>query len=462
MKKRFILSFLVFTCALGLTSPVYGSKSKPFSCQEEADQYLKAHYKQACHYYRQGEWRLASDEFEKVIYFFPASEEAIQASYYLGVCYFEMKEYDFANTEFSNYIKASVQAAFFEEAVNYKFCIAEHFKNGKRRRPFKMRYFPKWISGQSLALTIYDEVTVALPNHELTVSSLYAKADLLQAMGNYWEAVDTYQILIRRFPKHEGVPICYLKIAEAYCQQSTHEFQNPDILALAELNAKKFKEEFPRDERVELADGYVCRIKEMYAKGLCDLGLFYERKGKPAAAAIYYQSSIEEFPDTKIAEFCRSRLLRLGHRNQEEALEESFFLVEEESSLQGEESAVVDQPMMSSEQPLLISTDQSVYENPCQENVLVEEQSVAVDQPIMHMEQPPFMETDQAPSDSKWAVEEENAAKLTPYFNQPPTEPEWAVQEEVEAEPAPYFIHYSLLKKREVERRDKKARRYND
>lgn len=320
MKRQSCTALLLFCFfAFGLP-PLHAakSKSKPFNNEAEADYYLTTHYNKGCYHYNLSQWYSASNEFEKVTRFFPGTEEAALASYYLGVCYFERKEYDFANEEFTNYLKASNHPDFFEDAVYYKFCVAEHFKYGKKKRFFQFRYFPKWCCGQDLALTIYDEVVIALPNHELTVRALYSKAELLMNMGEYRECIDTYQTLIRRFPKDEIVPECYLKIAEAYFQQSRYEFQNPDILALSELNARKFRDEFPKDERVAIVDQSVCRIRELYAKGLCDLGLFYERVGEPAAAAIYYQSSIEEFPTTKIAEFCRERLICLGYDLDEE------------------------------------------------------------------------------------------------------------------------------------------------
>ncbi len=288
-------------------------RAKYFKSEEAADCYLTMRYNQGCKSYNQREWRHAASEFEKVIFYFPNSDSAAEASYYLAVCYFEMREYDFANEEFSNYLKASQHPAFFIDAVTFKFCIAEHFKQGKRRRPFKMRYLPKWISGQDSALVIYDEVFAALPNHELTRRALYSKGELLKQMEEYRDCVDAYQTLIRRFPKNEIVPACYLNIADAYIEQARLEFQNPDILALAELNVRKFQHDFPRDERVAIAEQSIITIKEMYAKGLCDLGLFYERMHHPEAAAIYFQSSIEEFPDTRVAEFCRSRLLCLGY-----------------------------------------------------------------------------------------------------------------------------------------------------
>lgn len=320
MKKRSIL-LIFFLSLLPLFSPSLHAlkpRSKYFRSEEEKNQYLTTHYNLGCKYYNKKAWRKASSEFEKVIFYFPCSDAAAEASYYLAVSYFEMGEYDFANEEFSNYLKASQQPAFFEDAVSFKFCIAEHFKRGKKKHPFKMRYLPKWVSAQDSALTIYDEVAAALPNHELAVQALYSKADLLKEMREYRDSVEAYQLIIRRFPRHEIVPACYLGIADAYIRQSRIEFQNPDILALAELNARKFKDDFPRDERVAIAEDSILCIKELYAKGLCDLALFYERLKHPDAAAIYYQSAIEEFPDTNAARFCRSRLICLGYLEDEE------------------------------------------------------------------------------------------------------------------------------------------------
>lgn len=395
MKRRSILVISILSALLLCSPSVHAlkPKSKYFRSQEEADQYLTTHYNLGSNYYNQKSWRKASGEFEKVIFYFPTSDVAAEASYYLAVCYFEMGEYDFANEEFSNYLKASQHPTFFENAVKYKFCIAEYFKRGKKKRPFKMRYLPKWISAQDSALTVYDEVVAALPNHELTVQALYSKADLLKQMREYRDCIETYQFIIRRFPRHEIVPTCYLNIADTYVEQSRIEFQNPDILALAELNVRKFQEDFPRDERVAIAEQSVHRIKELYAKGLCDLGLFYERINQPDAAAIYFQSSIEEFPDTDVAQFCRSRLICLGYLSAEE----------EASCVEGMVPSTDEQSNPIFEVP---------FGGPC-----VDGQS-----PILHqaLQAPPFNDQDEY------------------YFHIPPSE---QTQD---------YIHYSLRKRREM------------
>jgi outer membrane protein assembly factor BamD (BamD/ComL family) len=329
MNRRYAICLCCLFAWL-LALPLQGAKKKPFSSEEEANQYLLTHYNLGADYYSREEWRKASNEFEKVIYFFPTSDAATEASFYLGICYYEMKEYDFANAEFSSYLKTSSHPEFFEESIFYKYCIAKQLSEGFRRRPFKYRYFPKWIEGQSLALEIYDEVAMTVPNHELAVCSLFSKAALLQNMREYRESIDAYQTVIRRFPKHELTPESFLQISEVYYELSKLEFQNPDLLALAELNARKFGEEFPRDERVECAENYAQKIKEVYAMGLCSVGQFYERTHYPSSAAIYYQCAIEEFPDTKVAKYCRRRLNKLNYAVNEQETEETPIPLDQE------------------------------------------------------------------------------------------------------------------------------------
>lgn len=337
MLKTPKLLFLLLAALLA-TEPLSAIKprSKYFASKEEADNYLLMRYNKGCCFYNEQNWRKAAPEFEKVIFYFPATEAAAEASYYLAVSYYSMKEFDFANEEFSNYLKASEHPLYFEDALQYKFCIAEHFKNGKKKRPFKMRYLPKWISAQDSALEIYDDIIAALPNSPLTIAALTSKARLLVEMEEYRNAIETYQILIRRFPKNEIVPCCYVEIAEAYVKQAKVEVQNPDILGLAELNARKFKDDFPRDERVALAEAAVQEIKEAFARGLTNIALFYERKKHPKAAAIYFQSAIEEYPDTAVAQFCKYKLVHLNYGKEEVSVEEEEEELEEEEMDEGD------------------------------------------------------------------------------------------------------------------------------
>ena len=309
--KKILLGGLILTsiCSTNLEA---AKRKKIFRTECEANSYLIEHFNRAVIAYNASNWKTSADEFEKITRFFPGSTEASKSYFYLGVSFFELKEYDFANWAFSSYLETASLPEHFQETLQYKFFIAENLKSAKRR-PFTVRYLPKCVTGESMAIEIYDEIIAIAPTHDLAVESLYAKANLLKCMRDYRQSIETYEILIRKFPMHELTPVCYLDISETFYLLSKLEFQNPDILELTEVNNQKFADSFPRDDRVALAEQYADYIKEVYARGLCNVGLFYERTKHPEAAAIYYQTAIEQYPQTKVASYCRCLLNKLDY-----------------------------------------------------------------------------------------------------------------------------------------------------
>jgi outer membrane protein assembly factor BamD (BamD/ComL family) len=258
------------------------------------------------------DWREASKQFRIVTCNFPKSTYAQEAFFYLGVAEFELEEYDFSNEAFSNYIQSKNNPKHFQEAIEYKFNIAQNLANGCKRRFLGTRRLPKWASGRTLALKIYDEVIASLSSHDLAAQALYAKGELHWQLQLYRPAIEDYQLLIKRFPKHELVPDAYVAISNIYLELSAYELQNPDILTFAEMNLKKFRHAFPREERIADVEQDLESIQEIYAKGLYETGRFYERTCHPEAALIYYQNAINQFPETNIAECAKQRIQRLN------------------------------------------------------------------------------------------------------------------------------------------------------
>lgn len=253
-------------------------------------------------------WPEAAKQFNILALNFPHTKFGQDAYYYLGASYYAMEEFDFANDAFSDYLKYQSNPTYFIEAIEYKYCIAEQFRFGARRHFLGTKQLPKWATGRTLALTIYDEIIASVPNHECAAQAMFSKGCLLWKLKEYRDSIEAYQMLNNRFPKHELTPESYLAIARIYLEQSQYEFQNPDILAFAELNVRRFQDQFPRDERVYEAKQFVLSIKEIYANGLFKTGQFYERVHQPRASIIYYQSAVNQFPDTSIAQRCRQRL----------------------------------------------------------------------------------------------------------------------------------------------------------
>lgn len=301
MKRNIYIALSILLVAL--SAPLSSAPAK-----KESPDLVRQYYVYACRAFDAENWKEAGNNFAYVGDSYPFVPYCQEAYFYAGWAYYEAKEYDIANHYFSAYLKHQTSPKFFQETIEYKFVIAEHFRCGAKKHLFCTSTLPKWISGEDLALEIYDEVIAAVPSSELAAKALFYKGNLLWAMKEFDEGTEAFQTLIRRFPKNELAPQCYVLIAKLYIDQTRHEYLNSDLLAFADINLKKFRQDFPRDERIEEVEGHVLQIKEIYAKGLCDIAQFYEITYNRPASIIYYVNTIERFPETSVAQSCYERL----------------------------------------------------------------------------------------------------------------------------------------------------------
>ncbi len=269
---------------------------------------LEEHYALGIKALKEKNWEEAATQFRIVTINFPTATRTKDAYYFLGVCLYHQGDEDSANDNFNSYLKIENSPKYFEETFQYKLAIANAFKNGARKHLFGFEKMPRVFSSRSHAIEIYDEIIAALPNHELAAKALMGKAQVLSQKERYRESIEAYQTVIRKFPKTEYAAKSYSAISEVFLKQSNCELQNPDILALAQINAKKFAQDFPRDENVQNSQEKISEMKELLAQELYETGCLYERKKEPGASVLYYQAAIDEYPNTKVAQKCKERL----------------------------------------------------------------------------------------------------------------------------------------------------------
>lgn len=300
---------------------------------------LEEHYNAGVVALADHNWHVAARQFAIAAANFPLSPFGQQASFYQGVANYNLAEYDLADQAFSDYLEGKSTPELFEVAIEFKYAIAEKFRHGARRRLLGTKQLPKWASSDDYAIRIYEEIIAAVPTSEIAVQALFSKGLMHWSQRQYSEAVESFQMIIRRFPKHELVPESYLIINRIYLDQAGWEFQNSDILAFAEINARRFAQAFPREDRLGEAERGVLDIKEVYAKGLYETGIFYEKVGYPRAAMLYYRNAIIQFPETEIANCCHSRLNSLGYEMVSEVSEDAEAV---ESDRNPEENTPID------------------------------------------------------------------------------------------------------------------------
>ncbi|MCX6989811.1 MAG: outer membrane protein assembly factor BamD [Chlamydiae bacterium] len=288
---------------------------KLIQTHELATMSVQEHYSSALEALEQSRWEDLVLQSNILIKNFPESPFTSIAQYYLGVGFYHLGELEMANKQLTQYLKKQSAPKFFEEAIKYKFAIADKFQNGERKHLLGLESMPKWMPAAEEAIEIYDEVISALPHHELAIQSLFGKGELLAAEEDYKLSIETYQILIRKFTKHPLACESYIGIGKVYLKECKNEYPDPDFLDLAEINFKKFTADFPNEPRIVQAENMLIEMREIYADNLYETARFYERTKKPHASAIYYNKILAKYPKTKTANSSEERLAYLEKKH---------------------------------------------------------------------------------------------------------------------------------------------------
>ena len=103
-----------------------------------------------------------------------------------------MDDPDLSNKEFSTFLKLKGSARHFEDAMRYKFFIAEKFQNGYYGHLFGVSALPRLEPQWDTAYELYEEVTMVLPRSELAGKAMFQKAIMLRADERFEESVETF------------------------------------------------------------------------------------------------------------------------------------------------------------------------------------------------------------------------------------------------------------------------------
>lgn len=266
------------------------------------------HHSNVLELYQSKNWKALEKESLIVLKNFAPSPFARDATYFLGVAYFYQDDFEMANYQFTDYLTSQSTPKYFEEAIQYKFEIAEQFRGGARKHLMGFKSMPKWLGASSEAISIYDEVISALPHHNLAAHSYFGKAQVYVKKEDWRSSIESYQTLIRRFPKHPLAVESFIGIGEVHLKQSQSQYPDPDYLDLAELNLRKFRSSFPNEEKLSVAEKNYAHMRDQYALDLFETARFYERTNKWGAAKIYYTKIVNKYPHSYVAEKSHKRL----------------------------------------------------------------------------------------------------------------------------------------------------------
>ena len=254
------------------------------------------------------DWWAVVDYASIISYNFPTTPFAQETSFTLGEAYFKLGQFELSNDAFTAYLNHTASPKHFEEAIQYKFTIAELFANGTKKRLFGSPKFPSWVPAKEDAVAIYDEVIAALPHTDMAGKALLGKARIQAYLEDYKPGIETLDLLIRRFPKTELAAEAYLEKNKTLLLQCKAQDLDPDVLDLADLNVRKFRLAFPRESRLAEAETILAQMQEIFANHLLDTGRFFEKTKKIPASILYYTKVLAKYPQTEAAQTARQKL----------------------------------------------------------------------------------------------------------------------------------------------------------
>src|SRR5579872_2479801 len=165
------------------------------------------------------DWWAVVDYATIISYNFATTPFAQEAPYIMGEAYFKLGQYEFANDSFTAYLNHAASPKHFEEAIHYKFTIAEMFATGTKKRLFGSIKFPAWVPAKEDSIPIFDEVIAALPHSDIAGKSLLSKARIQAYIEDFKPGIETLDLLIRRFPKNELAAEAFLEKNKILLQQ---------------------------------------------------------------------------------------------------------------------------------------------------------------------------------------------------------------------------------------------------
>lgn len=292
MKRILFAALISLSCVFGLEEDELIWNEGP-----SAQEYNSAMQ----HAIANGDWWTVIDYATIISYNFPTTPFAQEISYIMGEAYYKLDQLEYANDCFTTYLNHVASPKHFEEAIEYKFYIAERFAQGEKKRLFGSPKMPAWVPAKEDAIPIFEEVIAALPHSELAIQSLFSKARVQAALEDYRLSLETLDLLIRRFPKHDLAAESYLEKEKVYLLQCQAKDLDPDVLDMAEVNLRKFRLAFPREARLAQAEKIYAEMQEIFAQNLYETGCFFEKTKKLPASIIYYNRVIAKYPNTQAA-----------------------------------------------------------------------------------------------------------------------------------------------------------------
>jgi len=256
-------------------------------------------------FFERGDYDRARKEFKKLLRAYKESREAAEAQYYIGRCHEQERDYYSAFIEYRKTLQTYPSTKRFDEILEREYQLGNHFLAGKKRKLFGIAAL---LPARDKAVEIFQAIVDDGPFSEYGQLAQYKLGLAHMALGDYEPAVTAFEQIVSRYPESPLVDDARFQIAQASLKGTFKpEYdQSPTDLAIRELAA--FVQEYPGSELAPDAQTRLQGLKERRAQHEYQVGWFYEQRGRSTSAVIYYETIVQQFPQTSWAPKAAARI----------------------------------------------------------------------------------------------------------------------------------------------------------
>lgn len=280
----------------------------------------------------------AQDIYKSVVKQYPFTGAAAEAQFeYARLLHASGKLQD-SYDAFQSFISKYRQSQLFANAIQEQFEIAEEARSGKKSdRVFLV--IPSKV-GTNDILKMYQGIIKNAPYSKYAVLSQFAIGEVHQDKGEKLEADAAFQAVVDNYPGTKQASEALFRIG-AISSAAARRTQDSSNIVKAHDALEVYRATHPSGDRIGEVDAMKQQTTEISASRSLEIAKFYEKSGKPKAAAIYYNEALKTGAADSALK-ARERLAALSASHPEEmkdnsALGESDFTIPTATNLKNRE-----------------------------------------------------------------------------------------------------------------------------
>ncbi len=265
------------------------------------------------------EYKAAGKKFLAAAKRWPESSLEEDALFSAGESFFYGDEYPDAHKAYQKLLKGHDYTHHLDRVTKQLFLMAQYWEKCAEKDPaFKAPVnltdnTRPWVDTEGYALKAYDDIRMYDPTGPLADDSVMATAELYFRGGRYEEAARNYDQIRTEYPKSEHQMRAHLRGIESW--QSIYQggfYDAGPLERAAEIADQALIQFGPElgEARPQVVEAKNKIVEQLAARELL-VGQYYDKRDRFGSARFYYESIVEDYPQTVAGQQARQRLTEI-------------------------------------------------------------------------------------------------------------------------------------------------------